>query len=43
MSRSGHDFYLSENGIWLTCAVPASYLRFLDAPENHLKQRKKSA
>ncbi|SFF61898.1 putative RNA 2'-phosphotransferase [Duganella sp. CF458] len=26
MARDGHLFYLSENGIWLTEAVPAEYL-----------------
>jgi len=27
MSRSGHEFFMSVNGIWLTHAVPANYLR----------------
>lgn len=27
MSRDGHTFYLSENGVWLTRAVPAKYLK----------------
>lgn len=31
MSRSGHEFFMSANGIWLTRAVPAIYLRFPDA------------
>jgi putative RNA 2'-phosphotransferase len=26
MGRAGHRFYRSENGVWLTEAVPASYL-----------------
>lgn len=26
MARDGHLFYLSENGVWLTEAVPAKYL-----------------
>lgn len=26
MARDGHHFYLSENGVWLTAAVPAKYL-----------------
>jgi putative RNA 2'-phosphotransferase len=28
MHRDGHAFYLSENGVWLTDAVPAAYLQF---------------
>ncbi|MDP2805821.1 MAG: RNA 2'-phosphotransferase, partial [Gallionellaceae bacterium] len=32
MSRNGHEFFMSANGIWLTRAVPATYLRFPDAP-----------
>lgn len=27
MARDGHDFYHSANGVWLTDAVPARYLR----------------
>jgi len=27
MARDGHLFYLSENGVWLTDAVPAKYLK----------------
>ena len=26
MARDGHHFYLSDNGVWLTEAVPAKYL-----------------
>ncbi|WP_426340509.1 RNA 2'-phosphotransferase [Pseudoduganella sp. S-14] len=26
MARDGHFFYISENGVWLTEAVPAKYL-----------------
>lgn len=33
MSRSGQEFFLSANGIWLTRGVPTTYLRFPDAPE----------
>ena len=29
MSRSGFEFFLSENGVWLTKIVPAEYLREL--------------
>jgi putative RNA 2'-phosphotransferase len=29
MSRDGHIFYLSENGVWLTDSVPARYLTSL--------------
>ncbi|MFD8301859.1 RNA 2'-phosphotransferase [Streptomyces sp. NPDC059690] len=32
MHRDGHVFHVSENGVWLTRAVPARYLRF---PEPH--------
>ncbi|MDP4028038.1 MAG: RNA 2'-phosphotransferase [Gallionella sp.] len=35
MSRSGHEFFMSANGIWLTRAVPTTYLRFPDAPERN--------
>lgn len=28
MHRDGHVFHLSENGVWLTGAVPSRYLRF---------------
>jgi putative RNA 2'-phosphotransferase len=28
MHRAGHQFYRSENGVWLTEAVPAAYLNF---------------
>ncbi len=27
MQRDGYEFFLSENGVWLTKRVPASYLR----------------
>ncbi|MGN0670872.1 MAG: RNA 2'-phosphotransferase, partial [Oscillospiraceae bacterium] len=29
MSRNGYEFFLSENGVWLTKNVPAEYLRVL--------------
>lgn len=29
MSRNGYEFFLSENGVWLTKFVPAEYLREL--------------
>ncbi|MCK8433847.1 RNA 2'-phosphotransferase [Streptomyces sp. D2-8] len=32
MHRDGHVFQVSANGVWLTQAVPARYLRF---PESH--------
>ncbi|GGV73073.1 RNA 2'-phosphotransferase [Streptomyces massasporeus] len=32
MHRDGHVFHVSANGVWLTEAVPARYLRF---PEGH--------
>jgi RNA:NAD 2'-phosphotransferase (TPT1/KptA family) len=28
MWRDGIAFYRAENGVWLTVAVPAQYLRF---------------
>jgi putative RNA 2'-phosphotransferase len=28
MHRDGHPFFLSENGVWLTEAVPSKYLQF---------------
>jgi putative RNA 2'-phosphotransferase len=28
MFRDGHAFYQSDNGVWLTDAVPTDYLRF---------------
>jgi putative RNA 2'-phosphotransferase len=28
MHRDGHEFRVSANGVWLTAAVPATYLRF---------------
>lgn len=31
MQQAGHVFFLSENGVWLTAAVPEKYLKF---PEN---------
>lgn len=43
MSRSGHEFFISANGIWLTRAVPTIYLRFPGSQENCFKQRKKPA
>lgn len=43
MSRRGHEFFMSANGIWLTRAVPTTYLRFPNAPEHIFKHRKKSA
>ncbi len=30
MSRNGHEFFMSANGIWLTRTVPTVYLRFPD-------------
>ncbi|MFJ4785946.1 RNA 2'-phosphotransferase [Streptomyces sp. NPDC088794] len=32
MHRDGHEFQVSANGVWLTKAVPAEYLRF---PQGH--------
>ncbi|MGW6539463.1 RNA 2'-phosphotransferase [Streptomyces sp. NPDC055051] len=28
MHRAGHEFRVSANGVWLTAAVPAEYIRF---------------
>jgi putative RNA 2'-phosphotransferase len=30
MSAAGHLFYLSQNGVWLTKAVPPQYIRLLE-------------
>lgn len=30
MHAAGHQFYLSENGVWLTDAVPVEFIRFPD-------------
>lgn len=30
MHRAGHPFFRSENGVWLTAAVPPEHLRFPD-------------
>ncbi|HEM7895021.1 MULTISPECIES: RNA 2'-phosphotransferase [Burkholderia] len=32
MHRQGHTFFVAENGVWLTDAVPAEYLTERDAP-----------
>lgn len=32
MAESGHEFRVSANGVWLTPAVPPSYLAFLAPP-----------
>lgn len=29
MSRDGYTFFVSQNGVWLTDAVPAAYLTLL--------------
>jgi putative RNA 2'-phosphotransferase len=33
MARDGYQFYLSDNGVWLTESVPPQYLRLLSAME----------
>lgn len=33
MARDGHQFYRSENGVWLTESVPPQYLRVLSLTE----------
>jgi putative RNA 2'-phosphotransferase len=30
MASDGHEFLLTDNGVWLTCAVPARHLRVAD-------------
>jgi putative RNA 2'-phosphotransferase len=30
MYNAGREFYKSENGVWLTEAVPAEFLRFAE-------------
>jgi putative RNA 2'-phosphotransferase len=37
MSLDGFDFYLSDNGVWLTNFVPVEYIRF---PRSHADDRK---
>ncbi|MPV67305.1 RNA 2'-phosphotransferase [Burkholderia sp. BE17] len=32
MHRQGHTFFVAENGVWLTDAVPAEYLTQIDTP-----------
>ncbi|WP_175883164.1 RNA 2'-phosphotransferase [Burkholderia sp. BCC0044] len=32
MHRQGHTFFVAENGVWLTDAVPADYLALIDTP-----------
>ncbi len=32
MHRHGHQFFRSDNGVWLTETVPAAYLRFPEHP-----------
>ncbi|GAU04576.1 2'-phosphotransferase [Burkholderia stabilis] len=32
MHRQGHTFFVAENGVWLTDAVPAEYLTRIDKP-----------
>jgi putative RNA 2'-phosphotransferase len=33
MQRDGHQFFRSDNGVWLTEAVPAIFLKFPDNPD----------
>lgn len=35
MHRNGHPFYCSENGVWLTDTVPATYLEIPNPPKIH--------
>jgi len=37
MAESGHDFRVSANGVWLTPAVPRSYLGFLTGPPEQVE------
>lgn len=29
MHQDGHEFFLSDNGVWLTCSVPPQYLEII--------------
>ena len=30
MQESGHEFFVSENGVWLTSCVPVDFIGFED-------------
>ncbi len=34
MHRQGHTFFVAENGVWLTDAVPAECLTLIDTRAN---------
>jgi len=34
MAAAGHVFHVSENGVWLTAAVPVDYIEFADLPRS---------
>jgi putative RNA 2'-phosphotransferase len=35
MASAGHVFYRSQNGVWLTDAVPVAYIDFAPAAAEH--------
>ncbi len=35
MSENGYEFFISENGVWLTKAVPKEYLNITDSKKFH--------
>lgn len=37
MAENGHAFYVSQNGVWLTAAVPVAYLIFSDTDRRPLE------
>ena len=41
MCGSGYEFFMSENGIWLTRAVPTGYLRFPDSSGNYSNKNRR--
>ena len=34
MARAGHEFFLSDNGVWLTASVPPEFLQFEGAEQD---------
>ena len=35
MTSAGLEFFVSDNGVWLTDCVPSEYLRLLDPSDTH--------
>jgi len=36
MHEAGHEFFISENGVWLTDHVPSSFIDFNERPKTSL-------